>query len=759
MARIKTLSMGDSSLSTNMNTLDFVVGTPTEFEFTTVAGSKAGTMVKGHSEFDNQDALEKLEYYEVQDGTWKEFPGGDYGPAEGFPLADATSKFRATFSKAGTYTFTAYVYSVEDGQRIAECEATATVRATDSSLTTNISELDFVVGVPTEFQFTTTAGSNRGLMVKGSSEFNNPDAIEKLEYYEVNDGTWKEFSGDFGSSIGFPLADATSRFRVTFKAQGTYTFTAYVKSVNNDAYVAQCEATANVRDYKKVSIESSFGTGELKQEEPYEFTISFTPNDDLSKTFSGKLLFSDESAFLEMKNDGSYSENTGIFETIVLEEETNEFRVTFSTEGSKTMTFVLYDSNEHEYAKIEKKINVSSLVIPTAVVALTPETIKQDEEVGINIAITPNDFDNKQANFKYIFSVPDAISHIEQYITDEESEFYEKWVEVSPSNLSEGEVRTVKAEDIKFRVTFSAFGEYTFRVMMDEQELSETIISVEEPEEPIEPIDKVDISVIQKPEGSKIDINQDLGEISFTYQEDVSNEFWSNYYLESTTDSSANVYYGLSWAAPEIATSWQVIVNDSDSGIKDIESDRYVDWYFAIANSDNEDKPEDGTFTVLDYENTGTKYVITVKFFKLHNDKNIEVYNKTMTAYSHLSENVPDVPEESEVSKVTSQAIKGSQTTDIIVSYGKENSWTQEEINTAIKKYKNDFGQFALDNGLIESEEEKSLLNYALHYTLIDAVIKLGLIDMDKKRSDISEVILATKKGLDAVLEKLSSIQ
>ena len=51
------------------------------------------------------------------------------------------------------------------------------------------------------------------------------------------------------------------------------------------------------------------------------------------------------------------------------------------------------------------------------------------------------------------------------------------------------------------------------------------------------------------------------------------------------------------------------------------------------------------------------------------------------------------------------------------------------------------------------------VVNYALHYTLIDAVIKLGLIDMDKKRSDISEVILATKKGLDAVLEKLSSIQ
>ena len=103
-----------------------------------------------------------------------------------------------------------------------------------STLTTDIGEKTFTVGVPVEFTFTTTAGNDAGKMVNGTTEFSNPDAIEKLEYYEVKDGNWYEFTGDFGAPSGFPMSDATSRFRVTFKEAGEYTFTASMVEVGTE---------------------------------------------------------------------------------------------------------------------------------------------------------------------------------------------------------------------------------------------------------------------------------------------------------------------------------------------------------------------------------------------------------------------------------------------------------------------------------------------------------------------------------------------
>ena len=107
----------------------------------------------------------------------------------------------------------------------------AAYAANPSTLTTDIGEKTFVVGVTTEFSFTTTANDDLGKMVIGTSNFSDADAIEKLEYYEVKDGNWYEFNGDFGASTGFPMSDATSKFRITFKEAGDYTFTASMKEV------------------------------------------------------------------------------------------------------------------------------------------------------------------------------------------------------------------------------------------------------------------------------------------------------------------------------------------------------------------------------------------------------------------------------------------------------------------------------------------------------------------------------------------------
>jgi len=245
-------------LSTDISEKVFNVGEAAEFTFTTTANDDAGTMVIGSFEFSNPDAIEKLEYLESKDGQWYEFYG-DFGPATGFPMSDATSTFRVTFKEAGNYTVTASMKTVEDSTVLCSTNADILVKGIPSVLTTDIGEKVFQVGEATEFTFTTTANGDAGTMVIGSFEFSDPDSIEKLEYLESQDGQWHEFYGDFGPATGFPMSDATSTFRVTFNKAGNYTVNASMKTVAEGAVL--CSAAADVSVEHKVSVNVTANEG------------------------------------------------------------------------------------------------------------------------------------------------------------------------------------------------------------------------------------------------------------------------------------------------------------------------------------------------------------------------------------------------------------------------------------------------------------------------------------------------------------------
>lgn len=100
----------------------FTVDVPQEFSFTT-HGTYSGD-VNGSSDFSDDAAISKLEYYEVKDGKWHELPlGSDFGSSAGFPWRDgATSTFRVTFSKPGRYTFTASMKNASTGEAVCSTE-------------------------------------------------------------------------------------------------------------------------------------------------------------------------------------------------------------------------------------------------------------------------------------------------------------------------------------------------------------------------------------------------------------------------------------------------------------------------------------------------------------------------------------------------------------------------------------------------------------------------------------------------------------
>lgn len=267
-ATAKVREYKHAELLTDINDIEFVVGVPQEFTYSTIANDDAGVMIVGVSDFSDPDAIAKLEYYEPNTSTWYEL-NGEFGGGAGFPAADATSKFRVTFAKAGEYEFTSVVKTVEGEKVLASVEATAVVREyKKAELVTNIDELEFVVGEAQEFTFSTVANDDAGTMVVGSSNFSDPDAIAKLEYYEVADGNWYELTGDFGPATGFPMMDATSKFRVTFAKAGEYDFVAVMKVAGTDDVLCEVEATA-------VVVEAELPEDPEEPEEPVE-TVEIT---------------------------------------------------------------------------------------------------------------------------------------------------------------------------------------------------------------------------------------------------------------------------------------------------------------------------------------------------------------------------------------------------------------------------------------------------------------------------------------------------
>ncbi len=248
---LSVFSAAPGTVTTDIGEKEFTVGTPTEFTITTTANDDLGTMVIGTTVFNDPSAIEKLEFYEVQNGNWFEMVG-DFGPSTEFPLSDATSKFRVTFKKAGIYSADILIKSFEDDSVI--CSATATVFVHgSSSFTTDAGSKLFAVNEATEFTFTTVANEDADKTVIGHVEFSDPDAVDLLEYYETQDDEWYPLEDTFGPAAGFPLSNGTDTLRVTFKQTGNYTIIASLKEIESGDILCFAIADVAVKDRSAIS--------------------------------------------------------------------------------------------------------------------------------------------------------------------------------------------------------------------------------------------------------------------------------------------------------------------------------------------------------------------------------------------------------------------------------------------------------------------------------------------------------------------------
>ena len=250
-----------SELTTDIDTKTFINNTEVEFTYSTVANAQKNTMVLGTfsvldaNSNDAQNCIKKLEYWDVTNNCYREFYG-DFGPADtGFPLTDAASKFRVTFSKAGTYTVNAAMKRFDNGEILCSNAKTITVQTNNSVLTTDIATKEFEVNEEVEFTYTTEANDFAGTYVLGKFSVLDADSndakkcIKKLEYWDTTNNCYREFYGDFGpADTGFPLTDATSKFRVAFNTIGKYNVRVQMTTPDGKKVISENTTTIEVKD-------------------------------------------------------------------------------------------------------------------------------------------------------------------------------------------------------------------------------------------------------------------------------------------------------------------------------------------------------------------------------------------------------------------------------------------------------------------------------------------------------------------------------
>jgi hypothetical protein len=235
----------------------FTVGVQQEFIVKTVANDDAGRMVRAYFDIPAGVAVEYQEQNPDHPDYGKWFPlEGVFGPSTGFPVMNVDdSKFRATFDTAGDYSITIEFKEVGTGEVLATYVMEVTVNEKPHIPMEVTAEVGpFTVGVQQEFIVKTVANDDAGRMVRAYFELPEKATVE---YYEVKDGNWYPLGNEYGPAEGFPVADATSKFRAVFSEAGTYTVTVEFKEVGTGDVLAthvmkvSHDHTVEVREFDK----------------------------------------------------------------------------------------------------------------------------------------------------------------------------------------------------------------------------------------------------------------------------------------------------------------------------------------------------------------------------------------------------------------------------------------------------------------------------------------------------------------------------
>lgn len=492
----------------------------------------------------------------------------------------------------------------------------------------------------------------------------------------------------------------------------------------------------------KLQYTSTFAENKIYKNIPYEFTIHITPNDDLGKEIESFIYFSKKPVLLEEKKGEQWVEVTTNFGSSIVVEEDLFFRVTFDEDAKIKMGYYCMLENKF-YVELTQYNDVVDLSCPEFSTTL-PDEIPVNEEVEFEIHTNPNDYAGQIAKVQYIFNSMDSIKRIEQFVDNIESEYNGKYIVVDRSEFVSGELKEIKEDVIKFKVTFFAYGSFKLYVLVDGNIMftkSFDVVTNTLSPKPKE----IDITCIDKPADCKIEVKKD--KINFIYADNINNNYWSSQYKVHSGSSSPNdIYCGLQFTCPVQATHYK-IVTESLSGIYESAYNIFVPadcnsfiWYFPVARKIK------GKFKELDYYRTGTFYNITLKFFKLNDYGYKEVASGSyfIKCKFRVTEPTNITQYSSELLYYVKMILNGCTVQTAIKTYGIKHNWNIHKINQCLIKYFNNFGLFALENGLLHNSNEVEAVNYVIHLKNGEELHRLGIMNYNPENDYVKKLMFET---------------
>ena len=420
---IESVTVTDPQAPTIASDLDgqtVLVNAQTAYSVSTTPGDYAGTLVKVFFKADNpaQAANMDLEYFEVANSTWYPLTLNangelDFGPGAGFPLAAASTQFRVTFDAPGTYGYKMSLYRVSDDDTLAQ--ATESVTVVDPTASTIASTLDgqtVFTGSLTDFDVTTTAGSQAGTLVRVRIQLDNAaQAGDVTLSYETapGSGTFNPLPLDgtgmaeFGPGTGFPLADATTAFRVTLDAPGTYDYALTVFDVANGDTLAQAFESVTAVVYEAPTISSDLDGQTVDVAAQTDFDVTTTAGSEAGTLVRVRLQLDNAAQAADVNlqyettpGSGTYTalplDGTGMAEFgpasgFPLADAATAFRVTFDAAGTYDYTLTVFEvAGGNTLAESEESVVVEDVVV-------TPvPTISSDLDGRANVTV--NDTEN-----------------------------------------------------------------------------------------------------------------------------------------------------------------------------------------------------------------------------------------------------------------------------------------------------------------------------------------------------------------------------
>ena len=435
------------TISSSLNGRSIFTGDLTTYGVSSTPGGYAGTNVKVR--FKAMDLSQvghyDIEYFETSNASWMALPLNgageiDFGPTAGFPLAAATTQFRVTFDATGTYTYKLSLYRVSDNQVLATADESVTVE--DREAPTVSSDLDgqtVIVGDLTEYEIGTTPGDYAGTHVKVLFTALDPGQVSHydIEYFETSNASWiaLPLNGageiDFGPAAGFPLAAATTQFRVTFDAVGTYNYKLSLYRVSDNEVLASTEESVIVEEREAPTISSDLNGQTVIVGDLTEYEIGTTPGGYAGTNV--KVLFTaldpgqvshydieyfetSNSSWMALPLNGAGEIDFGPAAGFPLATTSTQFRVTFDAAGTYDYKLSLYRVSDNEVlVSTEESVIVEEPVAEDPEISSTLDNrsgVRVNEDVDFRVNTTQNDAGSVNVRIRFTLVDPSRANDV-----------------------------------------------------------------------------------------------------------------------------------------------------------------------------------------------------------------------------------------------------------------------------------------------------------------------------------------------------------